>query len=54
MRARLCANQEMYLYCGGSQDEKVSRDTMKIYWDTTTTTTTPNIIKKGENYATNR
>ena len=47
-------SQEMCLYCGGSQDEKVSRDTMKISWDMATTTTTPNIIKKGENYATNR
>ena len=53
-------NQEMCLYCrGGTQDEKVSRDTMKISWDTiknyyNTTTTTTTIAKEGENYATNR
>lgn len=45
-------SQEMCLYCGGTQDEKVSRDMMKISWDTITTT--PCTIKKGENYATNR
>ena len=50
--------QEMCLYCGGTQDEKVSRDTMKIYWNTVATTTsgatTCPSIKEGENYATNR
>lgn len=46
-------SQEMCLYCGGTQDEKVSRDTMKISWDTITTTTL-GATKEGENYATNR
>ena len=46
-------SQEMCLYCGGAQDEKVYRDTMKIYWNTIATTT-PCTIKEGENYATNR
>lgn len=52
-------SQNMCLYCGGTQDEKVSRDTMKISWDTikdyySTISTTPCTIKEGENYATNR
>lgn len=46
-------SQEMCLYCGGTQDEKISRDTMKIYWNTIATTTS-GATKEGENYATNR
>ena len=47
-------SQETCLYCcGGIQDEKVSRDTMKIYWDTIATTTS-GVTKEGESYATNR